>query len=127
MLTIITIIFFETISLLFINFLITYTTIITFFYLDEKYRENIHKKNDQVSEFFNTKKNLWVFDQNSYDSENWFHPKWVNVPEDAIGVDEAGMKNLLKESGLKIKKIMPGNWREFPGTFFQDIFILEKE
>ena len=68
-----------------------------------------------------------MFDQPSYGSENWFHPAWAKVPENAIAITEAGLKSICQESGLSIVDHMTGNWKEYPGVFFQDVLVLEKK
>jgi len=36
------------------------------------------------------------------------------------------MNELLEESGLKISNYYPGNWKENPGLYFQDIVVFQK-
>jgi hypothetical protein len=67
-----------------------------------------------------------VFDQPSYGSDAWFHPKSADVPEAAIGVTEAGLARLLAASGLQLAERHPGNWKEVPGAYFQDVLIFRK-
>jgi hypothetical protein len=56
----------------------------------------------------------------------WFHPKWAQVPESAIGVNEAGLDRLTATSGMKLIEHYQGNWKEVPGVFFQDALIFQK-
>lgn len=100
--------------------------VITFFYLDNKYEESLPKRSEAPGRFHSTKQHFWVFDKQAYDSKNWFCPKWVSTPEDAIGVNEEALKMLCEESGLKLKEYHPGNWKEIPGVYFQDILVFEK-
>ncbi len=101
--------------------------IITFFYLDEHYRESLQKREKGPGRFHSTRQENWIFDRKAYDSLDWFTPKWTKVPEDAIGVTESGFNELLKNSRLKVADYYPGNWKEIPGLYFQDVFVLEKE
>ena len=73
-----------------------------------------------------TKQDLWVFDQPSYGSKMWLHPKWADVPENAIGVNEAGLERLVENAGMGLIEHHQGNWKEMPGVFFQDILIFQK-
>ncbi len=66
------------------------------------------------------------FDKKAYESESWFNPEWTETPEAAIGIDENGIEKMLSESKMKLVEKYTGNWKEVPGIFFQDIFILEK-
>ena len=73
-----------------------------------------------------TPQDQWVFDQPSYGSDAWFHPKWARVPESAIGVTETGLERLLRGSGMELIKQLPGNWKEIPGVYHQDVLIFQK-
>jgi len=101
-------------------------SIVTFFYLDDKYQQSLSKRSDATGRFHSTNQNEWVFDIKAYDSVNWFTTRLAKNPEDVIGVNEAGMETLLKKSGLKLLQYYPGNWKEIPGVFFQDVLIFEK-
>lgn len=100
--------------------------IITFFILDDVYRESLKNRTTQQGRFHSTSQDEWIFDQPAYDSENWFYPKQYEIPEKAIGISEAGLDKLLKLSGLKLIKHYQGNWKEVPGVYFQDILIFQK-
>lgn len=100
--------------------------VITFFYLDDLYKGSLHERSDNIGRYHSTNQLKWVFDKKAYNSSNWFTPSWTKVPEDAIAIDETGMKILLERSGLSIKKNYPGNWKERPGVYFQDILVLQK-
>ena len=100
--------------------------IITFFLLDGTYRNSLGVRSNQVGRFHMTSQDLWVFDQPSYGSGMWFHPKWATVPENAIGVNEAGLERLISSSVMKQIEHHQGIWKEVPGAFFQDVFIFQK-
>ncbi|MTI40944.1 class I SAM-dependent methyltransferase [Fulvivirga lutimaris] len=99
--------------------------VITFFVLDRAYEYSLKEKSEKKGKYHNTPSNKWIFDDPAYGSKDWFAPKWVKYPEDAIGVTENGLNLLLSESGLKLKELHHGNWKEVPGLYFQDVLILE--
>jgi len=100
--------------------------IITLFLLDETYRNSLGIRSNQESRFHMTLQDQWVFDHPSYGSSMWLHPKWAVVPENAIGVNEAGLERLTASSGMKLIEHHHGNWKEVPGAFFQDVMIFQK-
>tara|TARA_R110002072_G_scaffold74671_3_gene176658 strand:- start:896 stop:1741 length:846 start_codon:yes stop_codon:yes gene_type:complete len=100
--------------------------IITFFYLDEDYQSSLAIRENKKGRFHATSQMNWIFDQNAYDSNNWFTTKLVRNPEDAIAITPEAMKLLIQESGLKVVQHFPGNWKEKPGLYFQDVFVFEK-
>ncbi len=100
--------------------------LLTFFILDEDYRNGISKRRGTVSPYHGLVENKWIFDTSAYDSENWYHPVWANTPEEAIAVTRTGLDSLLAETNLKLVEMYPGHWREQPGIFFQDILVLQK-
>jgi len=100
--------------------------IITFFLLDEIYRNSLEIRSNQEGRFHMTLQDQWIFDQPSYKSNMWFHPKWAQVPESATGVNEAGIDRLIARSGMKLIEHHQGNWKEVPGAFFQDVLIFQK-
>jgi SAM-dependent methyltransferase len=100
--------------------------IITFFVLNEEYKDSLKKRSNDTGRFHSTNQNDWIFDVKAYNSENWFTTKYATNPEDVIGVTQEAINILLKTSGLKMIQYYPGNWKEYPGVFFQDILILEK-
>lgn len=69
---------------------------------------------------------MWIFDQPAYESKEWFHPKWVKVPEQAIGIKSCGLERMLSNAALGLAKFYPGNWKEKPGIYFQDVMVLRK-
>lgn len=99
--------------------------IITFFDLDQDYYDSLSKRSNVKGRYHNTSQADWIFDQKAYASQDWFTTRWAKSPEDAIGVTPEGIKALLKHSDLKVKQYYPGNWKEQPGVFFQDVFVLE--
>jgi SAM-dependent methyltransferase len=100
--------------------------IITFFILDDLYRETVAIKDESISEYYPQPRNKWIFDQASYGSSNWYHPSWTQVPEAAIAVEESALIALINAVGLSICEVHKGSWRDAPGMFFQDILVLEK-
>lgn len=100
--------------------------IVTFFLLDKTYRSSLPTRSNREGRFNMTLQNQWIFDQPSYGSTMWFHPKWVKVPEHAIGINEAGLDRLTESSGMKLIEHHQGNWKEIPGVFFQDVLIFKK-
>lgn len=100
--------------------------IVTFFYLDENYLNFLKIKNDSVGKYNFTNKNEWIFNKPCYNSVNWFTTKWVKRPEEAVGINKKGLERILEESGLRLKKYFPGNWKESPGIYFQDVLVIEK-
>jgi|SRR5690554_302791 len=101
--------------------------VITFFYLDDIYLNSLSKRSNNVGRYHSTNQMKWVFGKKAYDSLSWYTTDWTKVAEDAIAIDENGMKTLLERSGLKIKKYYPGNWKEIPGAYFQDIMVLQRK
>jgi SAM-dependent methyltransferase len=101
--------------------------VITFFILDETYRRSLPRPAGVRGRFHMTRQKSWIFDQPSYGSDAWFHPAWVEVPENAIGVTEAGLERLQKASGLTLLELHTGNWKEQPGVFFQDVLVFRKD
>lgn len=100
--------------------------IITFFYLDELYFKSLRNKENGMGKFNCTDQSRWVFDKNIDDSSNWFSRNGANLPENAIGISHEGIDSLIKNSGLKLINYYPGNWKEIPSVYFQDILIFEK-
>lgn len=100
--------------------------IITFFYLDEAYQESLAIRKDEIGRFHSTRQTKWIFDRQAYGSNNWYTTAWVKHPEDAMGVTKTAMETLTAASGLKIIQHYPGNWKEEPGVYFQDVMIFEK-
>lgn len=100
--------------------------IVTFFLLDDSYKESLPTRSKERGRFNATRTNHWIFDRKAYGSNDWFHPGWAKVPEEAIGITEAGLDKLLQASGLIKVAIYPGSWKETPGVFFQDVMVFEK-
>ncbi|MDC1068850.1 class I SAM-dependent methyltransferase [Candidatus Kapabacteria bacterium] len=100
--------------------------IITFFILDEDYLASLKKRSNSTSRFNFTNQLEWLFKEEAYNSKNWFTTTWAKNPEDAIAISTDGINQLIKESGLKLIEKYPGNWKENPGIFFQDVLIFER-
>jgi SAM-dependent methyltransferase len=100
--------------------------IVTIFFLNEDYKESLAKRSDEMGRFHSTNQNTWIFDVKAYNSQNWYTIASANIPEDAIGIMQEGLDILLKNSGLKLIQYYPGNWKEIPGVFFQDILVFQK-
>ncbi|WP_242524366.1 methyltransferase [Methylacidiphilum caldifontis] len=101
--------------------------IITFFLLDRAYDKSLPFRAEAEAKYHMTAQNMWIFSKPAYDSSFWFCPEWAKVPEEAIGIKEEALGLLLQRSSLKILCHYPGNWKEIPGVFFQDIMVFEKE
>jgi SAM-dependent methyltransferase len=100
--------------------------IVTFFLLDDDYKDSLSKRSNAPGRFHNTSQDTWIFNVKAYDSQNWYTIPSVATPEGAIGITEEGLEILLKTSGLKLVQNYSGNWKEIPGVFFQDILVFEK-
>jgi SAM-dependent methyltransferase len=100
--------------------------IITFFLLDELYEQGVDMRSPRQGRYHMTSQDRWIFDRPAYGSDAWFHPAWVRLPEVAIGVTRAGLDRLLSSSGLELVEYYPGNWKETPGPFFQDVLVFRK-
>ncbi|NVJ47614.1 MAG: class I SAM-dependent methyltransferase [Cytophagia bacterium] len=102
-------------------------TMITLFYLDEAYKDSLFKRENTQGRFHSTNQLKWIFDQPVDEEGGWFTPSWTKCPEQAIAITEEKFDKELAEVGLKLVEYYPGNWKEIPGVYFQDILILEKE
>ena len=100
--------------------------IITFFILDTAYERSVSRRTAEPGAFHLTPQNEWIFDQPAYGSDAWFCPQWVRVPENAIGITPAGMERLASTAGLQVLEMHPGNWKEAPGVYFQDVVVFQK-
>ncbi len=100
--------------------------IISFFLLDELYRESLGKRFKEPGRFHMTPQTDWIFDRPAYGSSSWFCPKWVKYPESAIGVTSEGLERMLSEAGIELAAQYQGNWKEAPGVFFQDVLVLRR-
>lgn len=100
--------------------------IITFLLLDELYRENVLARPGTHSRFNSTRQTRWTFDQPAYGSEDWFCPSWARTPEIAIGVSSRGLESLLADSNLELEQIYPGNWKDVPAVYFQDVVVVQR-
>lgn len=102
------------------------TAILSLFLLDEEYRDGLSRRSDRAGRYHMTAQDRWVFDVPAYGSNAWFCPKWATVPEDAIAVTRDGFERLLSGTCLRQEAYYPGNWKEIPGAFFQDVLVLAK-
>jgi SAM-dependent methyltransferase len=100
--------------------------IITGFRLDQLYYDHVDERSDEQGLFNFSRQNQWIFDQPTYGSVSWYHPKWADIPEKAIGFTDKGLEKLVETSGLKLVDYHPGCWKEIPGIFFQDILVFER-
>ena len=103
------------------------TALITFFLLDETDAKQRPQRREQPSRFHKTPETLWIFDQVSSPSANWYHTRWAVVPESAIGVSPAGIEMLQAHTQLEWAHTYSGNWKEEFGTFFQDVLVFKKQ
>ncbi len=103
------------------------TAIITFFLLDDLYEKSLIARDSQQSAFHATRKDRWIFNQPAYGSADWLHPHWAQTPENAIGITSKGFDNLITGAGLQVKNYYPGNWKEIPGLYFQDVIVFNKK
>lgn len=100
--------------------------IVTFFFLDRAYTDSLALRTRKPGRFHATPQDHWVFDQPVRGSDAWFHPRWTEVPEQAVGITPDGLDRLLEDSGLELRCAHAGNWKERPGLFFQDVLIFHK-
>ncbi len=100
--------------------------IVTFFLLDELYENSIASRSHTEGKYHMTFQDQWIFDQPSYGSNAWLHPRWAKIPESAIGVTLSGLGSLASHAGLSVIEYHQGNWKEVPGMFFQDVLVFEK-
>ena len=101
--------------------------ILTFFVLDEVYRETLDKRTDGPGRFHMFSQKRWIFNQASYGSDAWFHPEWAEVPEWAIAVTEKGLERMMSGTNMDLTEKLMGSWKEEPGIYFQDILIFQKK
>ena len=100
--------------------------IVTFFLMDEVYDKGLTMRSHRKGRYHMTPQDRWIFDQPAYESDAWFHPEWVKIPEIALGVTKTGLERLTTNVGLKLIEHHQGNWKEVPGIYFQDVLIFEK-
>lgn len=101
--------------------------LLTFFLLDEDYHRSLEHRSEAVGRYHNTRQDRWVFDVNCPDSHGgWFHPTWATRPEDAVGITSAALDSIMEGTRLRRLALHPGNWKERPGLYFQDIVVFEK-
>ena len=100
--------------------------IMTFFLLDDAYEESLSIRKREQGRYHMTMQHKWIFDQSVYGSDAWFHRQNIPVPENAVGITPTGLDRLLSDSNLKLIDQYPGNWKEKPGVFFQDVLVFQK-
>jgi SAM-dependent methyltransferase len=100
--------------------------IITLFLLDDCYFSTLAARQVPTSQYHNTPPSRWIFDTPCSPTGQWYHPRWAKRPEDAIGVTGDGLKMMLANTQLELVKAYPGNWREAPGLYFQDILVFQR-
>jgi SAM-dependent methyltransferase len=101
-------------------------SIITFFLLDGQYENSLATRTNAPGRYHMTSQEKWVFDQAAYGSDGWFSPKWAKVPEEAIGLTTQALESLTFSTEMRPVAHYPGNWKEVPGVFFQDVLIFKK-
>jgi len=101
--------------------------IITFFYLDDIYEKSLTKRNDEVGRFHNSNQMKWIFKDGINESIDWKSPNWAIPYERAIGITPNGLSRMLENTQMKLIAYYPGNWKEIPGVYFQDILVFEKQ
>ena len=98
--------------------------IISFFITDDLYHPE--SKSSAISAYYPQPENRWIFDASAYGSAHWTYPSWASVPEVATGVDKAQFLKEVEEAGLDLVSYMPGQWKDQPGFFFQDVAVFQK-
>lgn len=99
--------------------------IITFFYLDEEYEKSLPRRQpNETGRYHSTPQTRWVFANSAYDSKYFFCVG--KTPEKAIGITPDGMRKMQELAGLKQIAYYPGNWKEIPGVYFQDVLVFQK-
>ena len=76
-------------------------------------------RSKEAGKYHMTSQEQWIFDQPAYGSDAWFCPKWVQVPENAIGITNAGLHCLISVAKMELIGHYQGNWKEVPGVFFR--------
>jgi SAM-dependent methyltransferase len=98
--------------------------IISFFITDDLYRPEA--KSSRTSDFYPQPENKWIFDTSAYGSKHWTCPSWASVPEVAIAVDKQTFDAEVAAAGLTVDRYLPGQWKDQPGFFFQDVVVFAK-
>ncbi len=101
--------------------------IITLFLLDEAYEKSLRTRTGEEGRYHRIPQDKWIFDQPTYGSDAWLHPRWARPPEEAVGITGAGLDRLISGTEwLELVEHYPGNWKEEPGVYFQDILVFRK-
>jgi SAM-dependent methyltransferase len=101
--------------------------IISFFVIDDRYREALEKRNSEKSSYHAARKDRWIFDRAVSGTDGFYWPSWASVPENAIGIEVETLNQLLDDAGLMVEAHHQGTWKERPGLYFQDILVLVKK
>jgi len=100
--------------------------IVTVFLLDKDYLQTLPQRRNAASAYHGTSQLQWIFDTHAHGSQDWFCPSWTRVPEDAVGLTQRGLQRMLHKARLDLVTCHPGNWKELPGLYFQDVLTLRK-
>lgn len=100
--------------------------ILSFFLLDNLYYQTLQRRNSELSNYYNTTSNKWVFDQAVDNQADFLCPVWARSAGEVVAIKYEKLIKLLKDRKLEVLKYYPGNWKEQPGLFFQDIIIVRK-
>jgi SAM-dependent methyltransferase len=100
--------------------------IVTVFLLDAGYEESLEHRSASPGRYHMTPQDRWVFTESMYGSETFLYPEWAKVPEMAVSIRRDAWDGLLADAGLTMTEFYPGNWREAPGLYFQDVTILQR-
>jgi SAM-dependent methyltransferase len=100
--------------------------ILTAFVLDDAYQHSLGSRSGAASRYNMTRPEKWIFDRPAYGSDAWFYPSWAKIPETAIGIAESGLDRLAAAANLRLIERYPGNWKDVPGVFFQDVLVFQK-
>lgn len=100
--------------------------IVTFFLLDEFYDENSKQPAARNSKFHQIRQSQLKFQRPAYGSDAWYYTNTVEIPEDMIGITPKGLDRLLEETSMTLVETYPGNWKNRPGVYYQDVLIFEK-
>jgi SAM-dependent methyltransferase len=98
--------------------------IITFFLVEEDSMGR-PEPGSELGRFNRTPAGKWDFSEPVGTSEQWVTPRWANTAEAAIGVKRKGFDSLIDDAGLTVRRFYPGNWKDQPGVYFQDVVVLE--
>jgi len=101
--------------------------LITFFVLDDAYRQSLPLRTERAARYHATDKRWWVFDKACSGSGEWFCPTWATCPEVATGVTPRALEMIVQATALRHVLTYPGTWKESAGVYFQDVLVFEKQ